>query len=68
MQGERQAFYRLVLSVPPIFRSSFSAFAATWLSASFSGSAEAFLFVSRILRITFSISLEVYPAFSAWIA
>ena len=65
MQGERQAFYRLVLSVPPIFRSSFSAFAATWLSASFSGSAEAFLFVSRTLRIAFSISLEVCPAFSA---
>ena len=65
MRGERQASYRLV---PPIFRSSFSAFTAAWLSASFSGSAEAFLFVSRTLRIAFSISLEVCPAFNAWIA
>ena len=68
MRGERQAFYRPVLPVSPIERSSSIALTAAWLSASFSGSAEAFLFVSRILRITFSISLEVYPAFSAWIA
>ena len=68
MQGERQVLYRPVLPVSPIDRSSSNALTAAWLSASFSGSAEAFLFVSRILRITFSISLEVYPAFSAWIA
>ena len=65
MQGERQAFYRPVLPVSPIDRSSSNALTAAWLSASFSGSAEAFLFVSRTLRIAFSISLEVCPAFNA---
>ena len=65
MRGERQAFYRPVLPVSPIDRSSSNALTAAWLSASFSGSAEAFLFVSRTLRIAFSISLEVCPTFNA---
>ena len=66
MRGERQAFYRPVLPVSPIDRSSSNEridrrvveCLAFWIG-------RGFLFANRILRITFSISLVVCPAFNA---